>query len=665
MEAASKFQSRAMLQNLYLPHFGITSTLVILVFGAMMFTPHLFYSMRILLSDYVRFEGDKAILSLISFLIMIISLLLTYRWFRPLAINRIEVNMKNLIILGLVTYALSLIWTNSYDLVFFSPRWYLSQSSLIQNLKSLKLSLKIITGFILLKLTSNIVHGPVLNEENTKLLAQTLGGMTLTGLTAAFTLIIDNRIYPTDIYVIMVLKGISLITSCAALGLLAYDIFKQRRVRYQKSLTVLYLWLILALFDYILLNIHRVKLGVDLQLLLHAFIRKPSLTDVLNLPIGFATTVLIVLGIVIHRSGLGTSRSLKAIYSFAIITSAFPGIYSARNLPIALDMHLKDVGNLISIQGINLAPKLPYYTVWLCLIYVFQGFIILAFGVLCIREPKVTVDDETPYPFKPRPRLDRHKLVKPGLTIKGARSWTRSLFTVMLVGAGSMVIVAGFLYLSGFGQAPPERHFYLDDISITLDGQVIFEDDITNDSMISDKWDTHKYVQITNETYHSPPYGLALTCSYSGAEGYGKLYPSVNVETGWESMNVTWFVKVPEMQWPRKEVSQSLALLFWHAEKTGIGRAIMGCRLRWDYSRNGVPYIYMYIDYFGEPKIPSKQDRRQVLCEYDEWHKISLVLHDTHAVTYLDDEIAGEIEFIPSQLTGGIDFLWITSYRNP
>lgn len=79
MEAASKFQSRTMLQNLSLPHFGITSTLVILVFGAMMFTPHLFYSMRILLSDYVRFEGDKAILSLISFLIMITSLLLTHR----------------------------------------------------------------------------------------------------------------------------------------------------------------------------------------------------------------------------------------------------------------------------------------------------------------------------------------------------------------------------------------------------------------------------------------------------------------------------------------------------------------------------------------------------------------------------------------------------------
>ena len=399
VEAASRFRSRTITPVPSLPYFGIISTLAILLAGSLMFIPHLIYAARIIQSGYSEFMTNEAIWSIFSFIIMSSSLVLTYRWFKPMNVKRFEVNMKNLFILFFATYSLTLVWINSYFLVFYTPIFtplrLLNFTYLSRYLQTFILILKIVSGFILLKLSSNILRKPVLNEENTKLASLALGGMSLAGLTIALDDVMDPRFPLHDSMEIAFRYVVPLVILFTILGLLAYDVFTQRRARYRTGAIALYLALATALFDYIGSFFRRIVWRVDLQRLLRFLARGSYLTSTLDLPApGLVATVLVVIGIVMHKLGLGTSSRLKTIYSIAIISSGFVNIYSGRRLPIFLNLYLGDVGNLINFEATSLYPKIPNYGLWECLISIFNGFIILAFGVLCLREPRIKIDEE-------------------------------------------------------------------------------------------------------------------------------------------------------------------------------------------------------------------------------------------------------------------------------
>ena len=396
MDAASQFQSRTLL-HLALPFFGIASTLVILIVGALMFTPLLIYAARIIQSDYYsRYIRNELIWSGFSILIMLASLVLTNRWFRPLGHKSLKINMKNLIILGFATYALSLIWYNSYYLVILKPRvpfWTLPRypSRIMRILIPI---LKTATGFILLKLTSNIVHKPVMNEENTKLVSLALGGMSLTGLTSALQGIIDPGPYPPEFWILIVLPVVTILIPYAAIGLLAYDSYRHKRIRKRMGKAVLYLGLASIIFEYVYYFIRRIGQEGEIQrLLTYFYIGGSSLTSTIDFPVPtLLAIVAVIFGIVLHRLGLGTSTRLKAIYSIAIISCAIANIYEARTFPIYLGHYLKDIETLISVGSFNLAPRIPNAYVWLYLTRIFVGFIILAFGILCLLEPSASIE---------------------------------------------------------------------------------------------------------------------------------------------------------------------------------------------------------------------------------------------------------------------------------
>jgi len=432
MEAASGFQSGTILQSLSLPFFGIASTLVILIVGALMFIPHLIYATRILLSDTSGIKANEAYWSLFSILIMLASLVLTNRWFRPLDYKSLKINMKNLVILGFATYALSLIWNNSYYLVMFTPYmpyWILHKyhSAIMRTLIPM---LKTAIGFILLKLTSNIVHKPVMNEENTKLVSLALGGMSLTGLISALQVIIDPGPYPTEFWIKVVLPVASLIIPCVAIGLLAYDIFMHKRVRERIGSAVLYIGLASVLFEYIYWIIRRIGEGMDIQRLL-PYLYVTRLTSTLDFPAPtLLAIVAVIFGIVLHRLGFGTSTRLKATYSIAIISCALANIYSARALPILLGLYLKDIENLISFGSPNLSSWLPNVGVWFYLTRLFEGFIILAFGILCLAQPRIDFKMETLHRLEPRRRFDLARISRLVLAVLGTIAVLSLLFFV-------------------------------------------------------------------------------------------------------------------------------------------------------------------------------------------------------------------------------------------
>jgi len=381
-----------------LPHFGIISTLAILLAGSLMFIPHLIYAARIIQSGYSEFGTNEAIWSIFSCVIMSSSLVLTYRWFKPMNVKRFEVNKKNLFILFFATYSLTLVWINSYFLVFYTPIFTplrpLNFTYLSRYLQTFILILKIVSGFILLKLSSNILRKPVLNEENTKLASLALGGMSLAGLTIALDGVMDPRFPLHDSMEIAFRYVVPLVILFIILGLLAYDVFAQRRARYRTGAIALYLALATALFDYIGFFFRWIVWRVDLQRLLWFIASGSYLTSTLDLPaLGLVATVLVVIGIVMHKLGLGTSSRLKTIYSIAIISSGFVNISSARGLPIFLRDYLRDFVNIVSFEATSLYPRLPNYGLWECLISIFNGFIILAFGVLCLREPRIKIDE--------------------------------------------------------------------------------------------------------------------------------------------------------------------------------------------------------------------------------------------------------------------------------
>jgi len=392
VEAASRFRSRTITPVPSLPYFGIMSTLAILLAGSLMFIPHLIYAARIIQSGYSEFMTNEAIWSIFSFIIMSSSLVLTYRWFKPMNVKRFEVNMKNLFILFFATYSLKLVWINSYFLVFytpiFTPLQHLNFTYLSRYLQTFILILKIVSGFILLKLSSNIMRKPVLNEENTKLASLALGGMSLAGLTIALDDVMDPRFPPPDSMEIAFRYVVPLVILFTILGLLIYDVFTQRRARYRTGAIALYLALVTALFDYIgFFFIWRVDL-------LWFVAGGSFLTSTLDLPApGLVATVLVAIGIAMHKLGLGTSSRLKIIYSIAIISSGFVNISSARVLPILLRDYLRDFMNIVSFEATSLYPKIPSYGLWEYLISIFNGFIILAFGVLCLREPRIKIDE--------------------------------------------------------------------------------------------------------------------------------------------------------------------------------------------------------------------------------------------------------------------------------
>ena len=396
MDAASRFRSRALLQTPSVPHFGVLSTLAMLLVGPSMFLPHVIYAASIFKSGS-EFLTNDAMMSVFSFIIMSLSLALAYRWFRPMTVNRFEVNVKNLINLLFATYSLSLIWINSYLLVFFTPYyvplWLLNKVYLSRYLHTLYYMLKIASGFLLLKISSNIVRRPDLNGANTRLISLALGGIGLAGLTIALTDIIEHRITQYAPLEIATRYVIPVMIPCAAILLFACDIFIRRRVRHGIGPAILYLALAIGLFDHIWLLLKRVVLRVTLQRHLSLITSGSYLTAALDMPApGLVAMVLAAIGILLFRSGRGSPGRLKTLYSIAVISCGLANIYGLRSLPVFLRYYLRDIANFVSFEALSQVSNLPTHYIWLSLFRVFEGSIILALGALCLREPAVAID---------------------------------------------------------------------------------------------------------------------------------------------------------------------------------------------------------------------------------------------------------------------------------
>jgi len=80
-----------------------------------------------------------------------------------------------------------------------------------------------------------------------------------------------------------------------------------------------------------------------------------------------------------------------------------------------------------------------------------------------------------------------------------------------------VLIISGILVIQGLPKKEKESYIFIDDVSISVDGVIVFQDDIRNETT-SEKWKTIEYAHTIDEVYNSPPSSFALRCGESKKE---------------------------------------------------------------------------------------------------------------------------------------------------
>ena len=219
-----------------------------------------------------------------------------------------------------------------------------------------------------------------------------------------------------------------------------------------------------------------------------------------------------------------------------------------------------------------------------------------------------------------------------------------------------VVIISGIIVIQNLPKEERWGYIYVDDVSISVDGVIVFQDDIRNETA-SEKWKTIEYAHTTDEVYHSPPSSFALRCAESEKGEYGTLYPRITINPGWSKLNVAWFVKIPKEALLGSETRQDLSLFF---EERGEGRLRLGCVIILSEESNR---IWATAVYFGDQAPPIFDDREEVDFDFTSWHRLTLVLEKPWVIIYFDDVIVCDFAIFTEYMAEEIDFRWWAYWR--
>jgi len=219
-----------------------------------------------------------------------------------------------------------------------------------------------------------------------------------------------------------------------------------------------------------------------------------------------------------------------------------------------------------------------------------------------------------------------------------------------------IVIVSGIIVIQNLPKNERWGYIYLDDVSISIDGVIVFQDDIRNETA-SEKWKTIEYAHTTDEVYHSPPSSFALRCAESEKGEYGTLYPRITINPEWSKLNVTWFVKIPKEALLGSETRQDLSLFFM---ERGEGRLRLGCVIRLSDKSNN---IWASAVYFGDQVPPIFDDEQEVDFDFTSWHRLMLVLEKPRVIVYFDDTIVCDFPIFIEYIAKEIDLRWWAYYH--
>lgn len=214
-----------------------------------------------------------------------------------------------------------------------------------------------------------------------------------------------------------------------------------------------------------------------------------------------------------------------------------------------------------------------------------------------------------------------------------------------------VLIISGIIVIQNLPEKERWGYIYVDDVSISVDGVMVFQDDIRNETA-SEKWKTIEYAHTTDEVYHSPPSSFSLRCAESEKGEYGTLYPSITINPGWSKLNVTWFVKIPKEALLGSETRQDLSLFF---SERGDGRLRLGCVIILSEESNR---IWATAVYCGDQAPPIFDDREEVVFDFNSWHRLTLVLEKPRVIIYFDDMIVCDFPIFTEYLARDIDFRW-------
>ncbi len=408
-ESAAEFRVSYHTPIFTIINFRIVFFLFLALTGLFIFVPYSFYGIGRLAGP--RFNQSTGYWSIATFFIMAYSLWCTYKWYQPLFTKNIRATFRSILLVGIIVYSLSLIWINSLDPYIWDYR-LLTFTFVPRTLQSYSHLASILSGFILLRLSSNFIEEYEFDSGKIKLSSIFLALLSLSGLTLKASeyfwmnqnwsnpLIIIEFLIPLSAYLVTGLFGLYLLTS--------------KKFPSKAAYTVLFLWLITPVFEYLIrVYYHAISGRLTLLSAVQYLFRSSSFYSRLTLPSpGVFTVFLVVVGLTLHRFKRTFPQKLGYIYSAALITFAITNLISFTHFPITFKDYVTAYQSLVySGDLVSSLGFVPLGT-WNHLFLGLEGVIILTFGVLSIKETRSNIEVKRVYPkfslvpttLKSRPR---------------------------------------------------------------------------------------------------------------------------------------------------------------------------------------------------------------------------------------------------------------------
>lgn len=202
--------------------------------------------------------------------------------------------------------------------------------------------------------------------------------------------------------------------------------------------------------------------------------------------------------------------------------------------------------------------------------------------------------------------------------------------------------------------------YYVDDFSIQSGGEPILEDEIGTSVLSGDDWISNQFVEVVGDVFHSPPYSIALELKPPDQKG-GVLELNRSISGGWETLNFTWQVMVPDMDWKNSPpqrlsgeytiVNVEFVFLAFFSSSDGDTVGYITSGLNWlHHSALGERRrVNLWAIFFPKTKGGnfSNTDELDVEWEFDRWYLVSLVMDSSEDVAklYLDGQQVLQLPF--------------------
>jgi len=234
----------------------------------------------------------------------------------------------------------------------------------------------------------------------------------------------------------------------------------------------------------------------------------------------------------------------------------------------------------------------------------------------------------------------------------GSNNFVRKWLPV--IGFVSFFFIAiAYQYYLTLPRKSSENLIYLDDVTISFDNILAFQDEISTQSQNESIWRL-SLAHLDNDTFHSAPSSLAMECKYFEDYQVGAVVPNVSVPSTWNEVNITWHLMLSKKVWSKDNVNQQFDI-YMKEDGDSVSRLYCGLRIA-----DNQPQVDVGIVYFGDDPPNSYHFRQDVEIGYNEWHKLTFLLNKPTLLIYYDNELVSSSSVHPDYLSDGIVFRWRT-----